>query len=368
MSSRKRRPRRVLVLALLAPGAWLGYLNLGNGPLRRPSLRPSAGVVRVDERLELARRYAPVIYHEFHPRGGRQDVPSPVDFDGDFAGDNNWENFVEYELLPTVYYACLETETYLFLTYHLFHPRDWTRLDLGLHLTHENDGENLQVVVHKGSGRVVLLFTQAHYRGGVYVAPGAGFGDGESQVRAELTLVDDAGQVSPQGTHAAVFVEWGGHGIYGVGDPHAHVELRAEGDARFSRTGWILWPAEQGTDVAEPALESGLRIPYRLESTTAKLWPLLARGELSGPGALLDGGLAFEGEHVRLDVPRYYEADRFSGPLGPDRGISPFAVDFHFGAGEVGALFFEPARRYAERLQVPPDWSLVYLDYPYRLP
>ena len=96
-----------------------------------------------------------------------------------------------------------------------------------------------------------------------------------------------------------------------------------------------------------------------------KLWPLLRDGELTGSGGLLDGALHYADERVAVDVPRYYEGDRFSGPFGPDRGISPFAVDFAFGEGEVGALFFAPARRYAEVLTVPEPWSLVYVDDPF---
>ena len=65
-------------------------------------------------------------------------------------------------------------------------------------------------------------------------------------------------------------------------------------------------------------------------------------------------------------MPRFYEADRFSGPLGPDKGISPFAVDYDFGEGEVGALLFDPAWRYAETLRIEGEWSREYVDYPFR--
>ena len=115
----------------------------------------------------------------------------------------------------------------------------------------------------------------------------------------------------------------------------------------------------------EPALEDGRVVPYALESTTAKLWPGLADGSLVGRGGLVDGALPLASAQGALEVPRYYEGDRFSGPFGPDRGISPFAVDFRFGAGQVGALFFDPARRYAERLSVPDAWSTSYRDYPF---
>lgn len=360
-----RRARGIALALFVASALPLAWINRPDGPLRRDPLAPSRHVPVVDAQLELARRYAPWILHEFDPRGGRQDVPCPVDFDGNLRGDDDWEDLPDFELLPTLYYACLETETHWFLAYHLFHPRDWTTFDLGLHMTHENDGENLQIVVERASGRVVLLFTQAHYRGGVYANPGSGVADGRERVRGPLVLVDDAGRPAVDGAHAVVFVERCGHGIWGIADHHASAALEADGTARFAGAGWVLRPAAQGEPVREPLLQSGLVVPYALESTTAKLWPGLADGTLVGEGGLVDGVLPLVCAQGSFEVPRYYEGDRFSGPFGPDRGISPFAVDFRFGAGEVGALFFDPARRYAECLIVPEVWSTTYRDYPF---
>ena len=160
-------------------------LNLGvREPLRVDPLRTVGIPPVVDERVELAKLYAPWIYHAVHPTKGRQDLPTRIDFDGNLRGADNWESFPFYELPPTVYYAVVETETHWFLTYHLFHPRDWEHVRLGLHRTHENDGENLQVVVDKRSEHVVLLFTQAHFAGGVYANPGSPFSAGSSRSAA----------------------------------------------------------------------------------------------------------------------------------------------------------------------------------------
>jgi hypothetical protein len=342
------------------------WLNACAAPLRADRIHAGAPRPVVDEHLGVATTYAPWIFHEVHPRKGRQDIPAPVDFDGDLDGENNWENFPAFELQPTVYYAALASGTHLFLSYHLFHPRDWTSLDLGLHQSHENDGENLQVVVERSSGRVVLLFAQAHYRGAVFAREGAGFGDGEEGIRGRPLLLDGAGRPSADGSHAAVFVESGGHGIYGATDPRARVSIGADGRARFARHGLVLRPALEGETVAEPPLDAEVPVPYRLESTTAKLWPLLRSGDLVGEGRLLDGPVPYADARVRVGVPRYYEADRFSGPFGPDRGISPFALDFGFGAPDLGSLFFDPTRRYARALLVPEPWSLVYENDPFR--
>lgn len=364
--------RRVMwtLLGGLALGVASGLVGLNAcvGPLRVEPLRACAGTPVDDGDLELARRFAPILYHEFHPTRGRQDVLAPVDFDGDLDGENDGEHLPHYELLPTVLYALVASETHWFLSYHLFHPRDWTCLDLGLNMTHENDGENLQVVVERSSERVVLLFTQAHFRGGVYADPESRWGDGEERIRGGILLLDDEGRVAAGGSHAGVFVEQGGHGIYGVHDARARVTISSDGAATFARAGWVMRPARGGEEVREPALSNGSVVSYRLESTRAKLWSLLLSGELVGEGKLLDGTVPYADARVALDVPRYYEADRFSGPLGSDRGISPFAIDFRFGAGEVGALLFDPARRYRELLRVPEPWSERYVDYPFAMP
>jgi len=44
---------------------------------------------------------------------------------------------------------------------------------------------------------------------------------------------------------------------------------------------------------------------------------------------------------------------------------SPFALDFSFDRGTLGALFFNPAKRYAERLTITDAWSRAYVNYPF---
>jgi hypothetical protein len=362
-----RRQRRVLAVlgAVGAAALWMLALNGCCAPLRVDPLTRKSGSPVVDGDLELARAYAPWVYHEIHPTGGRQDVPAPVDFDGNLDGDDNWESFPHVELVPTLSYAHVETRTHHFLTYHVFHPRDWEPIDLGVHMTHEGDGENLQVVVEKLSGRVVLLFTQAHYEGGAYARDGEFEGDPDYR-RGALLLVDGNGRPSPDGKHAAVFIEAKGHGIFGaLDDDSSRVAIDALGRARFERAGLVLRPARAGESVDEPALDAVEPVPYQLDSTRARLWPLLLSGEIAGDGRLLDGLVHYSDARVSIELPKFHEGDRYSGPLGSSRGISPFAVDFGWSAGTLGALFFDPARRYAQVLSVPSDWSLEYVAFPF---
>lgn len=369
MSTRRpfwSRPGRLALLVLA-----LGLVALNTtctSPLVEPPLTRASAPPVVDDDLALARRHAPWVLHAADVEAGRQDLPAPVDFDGNLRGDDNWESFPRHELLPTVYYAVLSTPTHHFLTYHLFHPRDWEPVRLGLHLTHENDGENLQVVVERASGRVVLLLAQAHYRSRAHAVVGAGFAAGEEDLHEPPLLLDADGRPDPDGTHPAVFVESHGHGIYSASDACAEVTVAADGCVRFEDGGYVLRPARPGEALTEPDHRGGPPAPYGLQSTWEVLWPGVADGSLLGEGGLLDGTVDRTTRGHPTPVPRYYEADRLSGPFGPDRGIAPFALSFGFGTDEVGELFFDPAAAYPRRLGVPEGWSLEYERLPYAAP
>ena len=312
-------------------------------------------------------RYAPFVYAATDKSQGRQDVISNIDFDGELVGNNNWENFDRFELKPTVYYAILETETHYFISYHLFHPRDWNRFTFWLNDTHENDGENFQIVVRKSDGSVVLLWTQAHYRSSVYTNRGSGIDSGSTQIDGEFQTVNSDGVPDPNGTHPCVFVESQGHGIYGTLGSDSEVSVNQDGSYRFSGGSGLLFRFKRaGEPVREPVNSNNGEVAYELDSITWKLWPLLRDGMLTGDGKLLDGSYRYQDDLVDIkEVPRFYDGNRISGPLGNDRGISPFALDFSFTRGALGALFFNPARRYPERLAISGPWSREYVDYPF---
>ena len=366
----RRARRNLLLLTASALGAGWAASCGGSGPLREEPLRAVSAPLTTDRHLALARRYAPWVYHEVHAEKGRQDLPTRVDFDGDLRGGNNWDGMARHPLPPVVYYAALESETHWFLSYHLFHPRDWSYARVGLNETHENDGENLQLVVRKQGGRPLVLFTQAHYFGRAHAPPGLDVRPRAETVRAALLLLDDAGRPSPEGTHPGVYVESMGHGIYGAFD-HADLQVAPDGTARLEGGAPLLTlrPAAPGEAVAEPALPPAAQaVPYGLESTTEKLWPGVRDGALIGAGGLFDGCVPLVRGSLRVEVPRFYEGERFSGLFGSDRGIAPFALCFSFLSDDVGELFFDPAGSWPRALDLPGPWSRVYLDYPFGPP
>src|SRR5689334_21769914 len=193
-------------LSLLVAGLALAALLVSNlqnfEPLAVPELDNAGAALCDDPLAPVARRYAPFIYQATAARRGRQDLVSNVDFGGNLIGNNNWESFDRFRLKPTVYYPVRETETHYFIAYHLYHPRDWNHFTVWLNDTHENDGENLQVVVRKRDARVVLLWTQAHYKSWVYADGAGGITSGAVAIEAPLLRVDGEGKPG-DGAHAA---------------------------------------------------------------------------------------------------------------------------------------------------------------------
>lgn len=177
---------------------------------------------------EVAARFAPVFYQALGDNP-RSDYITNFDFDGDWFGDNNWQNAGDkrFPLKAYVYYAVAETPTHYFLHYAVFHPRDYKggeqkgrilaelirqgarvigdrvpngRLDEAS-MAHENDLEGALVVVAKQGpdyrqGRVVFAQTVFHNRLTRHARKMKGFPDFRTE-----------------GEHVELYIEPRGHGI-----------------------------------------------------------------------------------------------------------------------------------------------------------
>jgi hypothetical protein len=341
-------PRRALwlaplaLLALLLGGhAWLVLAASPVEPLRALTLLPDAAAAPLDADLDLARTFSPWILHETHRDLGRMDIPVAMDFDGDLDARDNWEELPRYALVPTVYYTVVRTPTHAFLTYHLYHPRDWTQVPLGVQDTHEGDGESLQVVVDLANMSAVLLTTQAHYDAWSYAPVPGPITVGDETLRGDFEVVTG---------HPSVYVESGGHGIYGSRDPRAANRLVRSGHPVVTYR-----VANEGETPREPEAPWTESAPYRLVSLPA----FLAN---STDHPTLFAEVVDAGGHP---TPRYHLGDRYSGPLGASRGISPFAFGYGWSRGELGDLFWDPAGRYQEALTIRGAWSREYVAHPF---
>lgn len=61
----------------------------------------------------LAEYWAPTIYQDVNDSYlTRADIPTKFNYDGDWRGDNNWENLENYPQIPSVYFSVRETLTH----------------------------------------------------------------------------------------------------------------------------------------------------------------------------------------------------------------------------------------------------------------
>lgn len=157
---------------------------------------------------KLAEYWAPFIAQEswWQPKA---DVPTRFDYDGDWNGDNNWDNLDAGTSQAYVYYAAVETGTHWFLHYNFFHPRDYSDNCIA-GTCHENDNEGVILAVRKGEGEfgtLEVMETLAHNNVYSYT--------NETRLRKGAHDID--GKIDfHDGHHPIVFLEAGGHGALGA--------------------------------------------------------------------------------------------------------------------------------------------------------
>ncbi len=173
-----------------------------------------------DRYRKWAEHYAPFIAQEtwFEPKA---DFLARFDYDGDWRGDNNWDALEEGASQAYVYYTAMETQTHWFLIYNLFHPRDYSDKCVA-GSCHEDDNEGLILTVRQdGSefGRLETMETLAHNNIYSYRADRRAQ-DGVHDIDGNVELRDQS--------HPVVFVESGGHGIYGSQDSQSRYSLERD--------------------------------------------------------------------------------------------------------------------------------------------
>jgi hypothetical protein len=180
---------------------------------------------------EIAAAFAPVFYQALGDTP-RFDYLTNFDFDGDWQGDNNWNNAAnaKFPLKGFVYYAVSETSTHYFIHYAVFHPRDYkggqrkgavlseiiregvkiggqydpTGMSDEAVLAHENDMEGCLVVAQKQgddlkNAQLVFVESLAHNKFFKYVP--------------ETSTVEGFGKISVKNNSPRLFIEPKGHGI-----------------------------------------------------------------------------------------------------------------------------------------------------------
>jgi hypothetical protein len=334
---------------------------------------------------EIAAHFAPVFYQGLGDRR-RHDYITNFDFDGDWRGDNNWNNSANerFPLRAFVYYAVSETPTHILIHYAIFHPRDYkggagargpllseiiregarrggrydpTGLSGEAVLAHENDMEGCLIVASKAGAdfkqaRVAFVETLAHDRFLKYTN--------------EAVSVDERGRpafdsIRLEAGHAELYVEPKGHGIV------AYVG----GEKQSQTNGTIVYKYAGRADDPDksPQTETG----YDLLPLSTTIWPRARGGVNQTFGAAYKyGARAFS---VAQTSNRTQKRSVNLGTLGiafrgttgaPNMARPPWGWFDRNERGQArGAWFFDPAATIKRHFKLGDEFSVAYTHAPF---
>ena len=326
----------------------------------------------------IAARLAPV-FRQALGSSARYDYITRVDFDGDWRGDNNWDNAERYPLPATVYYSVSETETHYFVHYATFHPRDYkggnvrgvvlseiiregaerhgdydpTGLSQSAVLAHENDMEGALVVAEKPRSdlhgtRVVYVETLAHNKFFRYAPAGSARGGAHGQV-----MLDDE--------HPVLYIEPKGHGV----------EAYRQGIAPSDVAGFINYRYSGEAEEAS-ATRGEEEVGYELVSLVRTLWPRAQRGA----GLTYGGTFDYRSWTVRVAgvEQQVTERDLAVGPVGStfngtvggrNMARPPWGwFDRDEEDRRQGEWFFAPAETIKRHFALDEAFSTAYVHHP----
>ena len=327
-----------------------------------PSLRPDESTSFPAEAPStypyraLAEHWAPFVAQEtwFTPKA---DYLARFDLDGDWQGADNWEDAFVGSSQAYVYYEAMETETHWFLIYNMFHPRDYSDKCVA-GSCHENDNEGLILTIRKDGtpfGSLQVMETLAHNNVYSHVA--------DSSIRSGIHNIDGGIELW-QESHPVVFIESGGHGVYGSTSSHSRFTLES---GKFTEGTGVTYVYKGQAD--RPRTPDDREVGYELLEIYDHWW---LRSQLSS--AREDG--TFDAYYVyiparnRPRTPYRDIAGSFLGRTASENKAKPF-WGWHdnrsrkrnmIGTGQWG---LDPAYSVAQNLRIPGPFSLDYVYNPY---
>ncbi len=340
---------------------------------------PPASRQSLDKRIAV--QFAP-IFHQGLGENPRADFITNFDFDGDWKGDNNWQNLDNrsYPLHAYIYYSVVETATHYFVHYAMFHPRDYKGdlvkssilgvlisegvrqmgkdptggLANDLALSHENDLEGCLVVAEKKGddpSQAVVRFveTMAHNQ---YLR----YCPGEERSGA-------CESIEMKGRRPLIFIEPKGHGPLRYTGSRQQLKSSVNGVLIYSYTG----RAEDHDQV------KGKSIGYDLIPVYDTLWIRSQKEENETYGevfnyetrAVLKLQLEKSPEKVEMKLGSLGSA--FRGKVGSKNKARPPWAWFDDSERDRprGEWFFDPASVIAMHFNLGREFSTAYLYNPY---
>jgi hypothetical protein len=356
-------------------------------PLRQTSPAPKAeaGETYPGENYDrlVAAEFVPVIYQGLG-EAPRFDYMTRFDFDGDWRGDNNWENAAnkQYKLAAYLYYSVIETETHFFIHCAVFHPRDYKggagrgeilgeAIRKGIEeaikrvgkdptgraeevvLAHENDLEGCLIVARKGGtdvkkARVHYVETLAHNQFLKYRTA-----DVPVRVREIIEM---------EGAHPLLFVEPRGHGISAYRGDSRQLKECSSGVQVYTL----------GHEAEDPETEKRERVAYGLLPIYSTLWQKAQAGSNETYGEAYDYK-TISVPALLSQSPNEYQrllgqlGSSFRGTVGGENMARPPWGWFDGNEKErpLGEWFFDPAATIKRHFGLGDDFSTVYLHNPF---
>lgn len=301
---------------------------------------------------QIAARFAPLVYHDV-ASNPRADFLTPVNYDGDWVANNNWDNLDHHDLEATVYYDVRETQTEYYITYMFFHPRDYSRVCFTW-ICHENDAEGSIMVVDKATMKERAVQSLAHNNLDHVLDP--------MPVRLPAGYADLSGRNSK----VALFIEGGGHGVKSLVGPSDTFlnQIRsfkaATSEARGfdpSKDDHFLFFYGGFADTYDGS-KSGV-FSYDLRPVS-ELW---ARRADEGTGRLFSKIFNYRGARLRIgDIPGAFAGEKW----GAGRANPPWGWhDSGYPNIRKGDWFLDPAFAFSQKI---PGLSLTYTYNPYLNP
>ncbi len=342
---------------------------------------------------QIAAQFAP-IFHQGLGENSRADYITNFDFDGDWRGDNNWNNLDNraFPLKAYIYYSVAETRTHYFVHYAIFHPRDYkgdggaatstlleTLIGEGLRragkdptggladevaLSHENDLEGCLVVAEKAGddprkASVKFVETLAHNRYLKYCA------------REDRAGICEA--IEMNGQRPLIFIEPKGHGPSRYVGDKFQLKRAVKGVMTYTYSG----RAEDSDEAANKSDKSAKSVSYDLIPIYDTLWMRAQSGANETYGEAFD----FQSRsilRVRTDTPApkiEKKVEQMFGPLGvafrgqvgfKNKARPPWGwFDNSEKDRPQGEWFFDPASVIARHFSLGPEFSLAYVYQPY---
>lgn len=362
------------------PGNGSGYIPAIDNTIMAP------GVTGYD----VVRRFAPVWYQDvdFGPNGegGRGDVITNVDYDGDTQHNNNWDNLAKHDLYAYLYYALVATESHYYLTFSHYHPRDWELICSGLFTEcHEGDMESIRIIVKRdstGYGKVVVAFTGAHGEKYAWSNPGDGVSKKSKSINGQMDFESDSGAISNTfdntHSHLRIYSQERGHGpipcranesqpTFGYFGFFEGVRCKGKsGETGFNQGNGIIYKHfEQVPDAYTKAqAEQNLVVNYALIHYADYPW---AWRQSIGSGKVFrsEGKFQYKGARGGLFTLPYEIGYKYDGDQFVNDSTGGNAAWNIKEGGNQGDAFFDPAYAFGNLFNFDHPVSLNYTYEPY---